>query len=378
MGTYRYTEEQIVQAKKTSLTALAAYYGYHPEHVGNQLYTLKEHDSVRIYNDRTWYRWSRAGNKGESGGSQIDFLINFCGVEQVSDAIRILLEFQGISPEDHAWKEKPVFHQAKMQRDKERTAFVLPEPVDGHYRRAYAYLIKTRGLSQKVVDYFVRDLKILYEEKEHHNLVFLGKDKEGKVRYATKRGTVDAYGKKYRGDVAGNDKNYGINIVNPCNDVLKVFEANIDLMSYLDVTGDYESNKLVLGMTADNPLIQFLKDNPHIKSIGFCLDNDEAGMLAMFGKKVDRPDGRERIGLLEKYAEQGYETFADIVPKDTGCKDWNEYLLYRKTCSIENSEKGQVTRELDTIVQKAEKIYKGICNTEGSGESINRNRRKCR
>lgn len=69
-------------------------------------------------------------------------------------------------------------------------------------------------MSQQIVDYFVRDLKILYEEKEHHNLVFLGKDKDGIVRYATKRGTADIYGKKYRGDVAGNDKNYGINIVN--------------------------------------------------------------------------------------------------------------------------------------------------------------------
>ena len=76
----------------------------------------------------------------------------------------------------------------------------------------------------------MRDLKILYEEKEHHNLVFLGKDKDGIVRYATKRGTADIYGKKYRGDVAGNDKNYGINIVNEKSTELKVFEANIDLM----------------------------------------------------------------------------------------------------------------------------------------------------
>lgn len=324
----RLTDEQIAQAKETSLTELASYYGFHPKRVGNNLYTLEEHDSIRIYNDRTWCRWSRAGNRGEGGGSQIDFLIQFCGAGSVSGAIRTLLEFQGISIEDENWKERLSEtlprHQAAMTENKnEKKEFVLPEPMEGHYRRAYAYLIKTRGLSQKVVDYFVRDLKILYEEKEHHNLVFLGKDREGIVRYATKRGTADIYGKKYRGDVAGNDKNYGINIVNSKSTVLKVFEANIDLMSYLDITGDYGSNKLVLGMTADNPLVQFLKDNPHIKSIGFCLDNDEAGMLAMFGRE-------ERTGLLEKYAAQGYETYAEIVPKDTGCKDWNEYLIYQK------------------------------------------------
>lgn len=115
---------------------------------------------------------------------------------------------------ENTLNEKAAIHQAGEIKPREHAEFVLPEAMLGTYRRAYAYLIKTRGLSQQIVDYFVRDLKILYEEKEHHNLVFLGKDKDGIVRYATKRGTADIYGKKYRGDVAGNDKNYGINIVN--------------------------------------------------------------------------------------------------------------------------------------------------------------------
>lgn len=326
-----FSKEQIIQAKETSLTELAEYYGYHPRPVGSRLYTLQEHDSLRIHNDRTWYRWSKAGAHGESGGSQIDFLIQFCGIDSVGEAIRTLLEFQGISMDKELGRniqERPL-HQAGQIKEKGRAAFILPEPEQGRYRRAYAYLIRTRGLSRSIVDYFVRDLKILYEDKVHHNLVFLGRDKEGKVRYAAKRGTVDVFGKKYRGDVAGNDKNYGVNIVNEKSGELKVFEASIDLMSYMDVTGDYESNKLVLGMTADNPLVQFLKDNPHIRKIGFCLDNDEAGMLAVFGGAGGQ-GAVGRQGLLEKYAAQGYETYADMVPKETGCKDWNEYLLKRK------------------------------------------------
>lgn len=191
----------------------------------------------------------------------------------------------------------------------------------------------------------------------HHNLVFLGKDKEGVVRYATKRGTADIYGKKYRGDVAGNDKNYGINIVNTQSNEVKVFEANIDLMSYLDVTGDYWSNKLVLGMTADNPLIRFLKDHPYIKRICFCMDNDEAGRQAMFGKKAGKPDEKDKPGLLEKYAAQGYQTYTDIVPNGTGCKDWNEYLLYAKT--------------------HVEKTIRRVCKPEDTGVQY-RNKRNCR
>lgn len=342
MGRHQFTDNEIALAKETSLTELAAYYGYHPIRCGNQLYTLQEHDSIRIYDDRTWYRWSRAGNGKESGGSQIDFLLQFCGVESVPEAVCMLLEFQGICPENGTWEENaenclPRRHQATQINEKKPTAFVLPEAVKGNYRYAYAYLMQTRGLSQKVIDYFVKDLKILYEEKEHHNLVFLGKDTKGAVRYATKRGTADIYGTKYRGDVAGNDKNYGINIVNRQSNELKVFEANIDLMSYLDIKDDYWSNKLVLGMTADNPLVRFLEEHPYIKRICFCLDNDEAGMLAMFGKKAGKAGEKDRPGLLEKYAAQGYQTYTDIVPKSTGCKDWNEFLIYEKTRNLEKT-----------------------------------------
>ena len=324
-----YTDEEILQAKETSLTELAAHYGYHPIRVGN-LYSLKEHDSVRIYNDRTWYRWSRAGNGKDSGGSQIDFLIQFCGVESVAEAIQRLLEFQGVyrisSLERERGEVQALFRikRSRWKRKKER--IYSSRRCTGGLSASIRIFNKDKRTVSVFVDYFVKDLKILYEESEHHNLVFLGKDKEGVVRYATERGTADIYGKKYRGDVAGNDKNFGINIVNAESDELKVFEANIDLMSYMDVTGDYSSNKLVLGMTADNPLIQFLKDYQHIKRIGFCLDNHAAGMRAMYGESEKKLGGQEKEGLLKKYADMGYETYTDIVPSQSGCKDWNEYF----------------------------------------------------
>lgn len=44
------------------------------------------------------------------------------------------------------------------------------------------------------------------------------------------------------------------------------------------------------------------------------------------------------MGLLEKYMLQGYQTYADIVPEETGCKDWNEYLIYRKTEAVQEQE----------------------------------------
>lgn len=211
----QYTQQDKANALETSLTHLASCMGYTPKKVG-RCHTLKEMDSIRIYNDRTWYRWSNTGTR--IGGTQIDFVLEFGNANSVPEAVHQLLNLQGISPEYRANKN--------TEYTSDRKEFKLPNRAES-YRIAYAYLIKTRGLSKEIVDYFVKN-KIMYEDKDFHNLVFVGRDAAGKIRYATKHGTRDAYGQKYKGDVAGNDKNYGVNIVNKDSDVLKVFEASID------------------------------------------------------------------------------------------------------------------------------------------------------
>ncbi len=49
-------------------------------------------------------------------------------------------------------------------------------------------------------------------------------------------------------------------MVNVNSTELVVFEAAIDLMSYVDIFADHESNKLALGMLADAPLATFLRE----------------------------------------------------------------------------------------------------------------------
>ena len=69
----RYTEGELRVAKSVDLTAVASQLGYTVNRVG-KYYTLKEMDSIRIYDKSHWYRWSRQYDKGNNGGSQIDFL----------------------------------------------------------------------------------------------------------------------------------------------------------------------------------------------------------------------------------------------------------------------------------------------------------------
>lgn len=313
-----YSQEERNSALEVSLSSLASAMGYTVIREGRH-YSLKEMDSLIIYNDRSWNRWSGKGNI--TGGTQIDFLLAFGDVSTAAQAIKKLLDFRGYHT------EAVISHKnIEMQPSASESIhdLVLP-PKNKDYRRVFAYLIKTRGLSQEVVSDFVHR-KLIYEDSVHHNIVFLGYDPEGNIKYAGLRGTADLYGKKFKMDVPGNDKNYGVNIVNKENDTLLVFESVIDCMSYIDLYHDNVSNKLVLGMVEDNPLAQFVKDYSHIKKIRFCLDNDEAGHKALYGW-MDQDGTITRPGLISKYKQLGFDIDVLIPPHG---KDWNETVLFMR------------------------------------------------
>ncbi len=301
----RFTAEELEIAKSVDLTAVASALGYTPKRIG-RYYTLKEMDSIRIYDRSHWFRWSRRYDKGENGGSQIDFLRVFAGMD-VKEAVFWLLDFAG-----YGRMEIPAY-QIKRSREKEpeeKKEFVLPKrAVSNEY--LYRYLQNDRALSKEVIDYFVEQC-LIYESVPYHNIVFLGNDAEGVTRFASMRGVFDKNGKGFRCDVAGNDKRYGFNVTNAASDELVVFEAAIDLMSYVEIYGDYETNKLALGMLHDAPLETFLQEHPNIVQIRFCLDNDAPGRKAS-------------EQLREKYYGLGYDVEDSPPPK--GYKDYNEWLV---------------------------------------------------
>lgn len=307
------SEEELAIAKATDLTLVAGQLGYTVVRKGTY-HSLKEIDSMRIYNCCSWYRWSQ--NKG---GSQIDFLQEFAGFG-FKEAVIWLLEFSGYHYQYHHFssalnKEQYLRVQSSIdvELQKKSVPFQLPEKAE-NFKRLYAYLMKTRGLSKQTVDYFVKKA-LIYESQKHHNIVFLGNDKDGITRFASMRGTSDYLGTPFKGDVKGNDKNYGFHVLNSKSETLLVFESAIDLMSYVDFYHDYSTSKLALGMVNDRPLERFLEEHPQIKRIGFALDNDEPGRKAV----------KE---LMEKYEAAGYAV-KDIRPPE-GSKDWNQYLTELK------------------------------------------------
>ena len=217
-----FTAEELALAKSVDLTAVAASLGYTVKKIG-RYHTLKEMDSIRIYNRTNWFRWSREHERGNNGGSQIDFLRVFAGME-VKDAVFWLLDFSGYR-RDGDWEKKSasVYVEKKEGRhstEEKKKPFVLPARAKNN-DYLYSYLTGDRALDRHTVDYFV-SCGLIYEERSHHNIVFKGNDVQGKTRFASMRGVFDREGNPAEPDI------HDIGILASC-DPVAIDQASIDL-----------------------------------------------------------------------------------------------------------------------------------------------------
>ena len=294
----RFTDTEMQIAKETDLPELLTHLGYQVRRIG-RYHTTAEMDSLRIKDRRKWFRYSQ-----NTGGDAITFLQQFCG-KSFSEAVEYLLAFHGRA------RDSPVKAAPFVKRDEVQKPFALP-PRNTDDRRVFAYLRK-RGIAPQVIRQFLNS-GLLYEDAEHHNCVFVGKNSAGQVKYAGLRGTYDREGKGFRGDVSGSDKDIGFAIpCDPVSDQVRVFEAPIDLMSYYTLHRSC-CNAVALCGLYDGALRTYLRNNPQIKRIVLCLD-------------MDTPGQEMAEQLRKKYAELGYEISQE---KPRSGKDWNEYLQKRK------------------------------------------------
>ena len=295
----RFTDTEMQIVRETDLLELLTHLGYQVKRIG-RYHTTAEMDSLRIKDRRTWFRYSQ-----NTGGDAISLVQQFCG-KSFPEAVEYLLTFHGKARDAPIPQPKPISPKQK---------FSLP-PRNADDRRVFAYLRK-RGIAAQVIRQFLNS-GLLYEDAEHHNCVFVGKNSAGQVKYAGLRGTYDREGKGFRGDVTGSDKRVGFALpYDRSSDQVFVFEAPIDLMSYLTLHRN-TPNALALCGLYDGALQAYLTDHPQIKRIELCLDADEPGQKAA-------------QQLQEKYQLQGY---AVTVEKPRCGKDWNEYLQ-KRLCSRE-------------------------------------------
>ena len=186
----------------------------------------------------------------------------------------------------------------------------LPER-NGNMRRVFAYLTMRRGIDRGVVEAFAHH-GMIYESDKHHNVVFVGYDREGKPRHANLRGTGRE--STFKGNAPNSNPAYSFHW-HGSSSVLYLFEAPIDLMSYLSLHPENwrENSYAAACSVSDRVLFQMLEDNSNISQVCICFDNDEPGQSA--ARRID--DKLFTMGIKSQI----------LVPNQ---KDWNEDLVCLK------------------------------------------------
>ena len=252
-----------------------------------------KHDSITIRGSK-WF-----DHKNQTGGGAIKFMQEFYGMD-FQTAVQELLG-RSISPLSNSPPK------ADTQEPKPRE-FKLPEP-NSDMHRVYAYLIKQRFIAPEVITHFAKQ-HTLYEDKEHHNAVFVGIDENGVPRQASKRST-NSYGNSFRITCQGSDTRYSFAHFGESKR-LYVFEAPIDMMSFLTLyPKDWQKHSCIaMNGVYENAVLAALKNHSNLSEVILCVDNDEGGIEA-----VDR--------LKDILSENGYTDVKRLAPK---FKDWNEVL----------------------------------------------------
>lgn len=336
MGEFIYfTEEQKERANAVSIADILQKEHEEVERSGNE-WRWKRHNSV-TFRGNSWYRHSQ-----QAGSHAIDFMQEFFGMTY-PEAVTYLLNGETgqvihggsqkipvraaysngkqqrtnqkvqIEGTDAATlqADKNTSHQGMTQEMEEAVKEKLPVPPQKNdaMKRVYAYLMQKRHISREILSFFARQ-GTLYECAEHHNAIFVGKDREGNIRHIHKKGTCSD-GSGFRMNEEGSDSAYGFGYAGKGNR-LYVFEAPIDLLSFLTLYPKnwQENSYITLNGVAEHAMLQMLKDYSNLDTVVLCLDHDAAGIEAA---------GR----LAEILVRNDYKKIQMLQP---AYKDWNEDL----------------------------------------------------
>lgn len=298
-------KELVKKAKEVDL--LTYFMNYNPSELvkkGVGTYSLKTHDSVIISNG-LWHRFST----NEGGKTALDYLMK---VEKMTlqESVESILNREIIE------------YKVPKEELKENRKIVIPTKASNN-NRAIEYL-KNRGIDEEIIQECV-DKKLIYQEDKTNNIVFLGYDNEGNIKYAGCRSTGS---KRIMRDAKGSSKEFSFRMLsNIKNNSIHIFESAIDLLSYatmLKIKGyDYKNHNLIALAGVYQPssnieqskvpiaIQNYLNKYQDVQDIVLHFDNDRAGRQAT----------KAMIIALDKY--NVYD-----IPAPYG-KDINDYLCFK-------------------------------------------------
>ncbi len=306
----KYTKEQIESVAKTDMVDfLSAEYGYHFYKKGNG-FSCQEHSSLFINSNRRLWYWNSRGIGGNG-------IFEWMSKIENQEFKFVMKKFEGTIFETASIAEYSVEHNSLSNNEMYFDENNIPQKTSGKYSNVFAYLTKTRSISSDIITELMKSQRIYQDTRK--NAVFANLNENGEVGFWCLRGTNTE--KKFTRNAPGsNNPYYGFSIdaKTEC-DTLYVFEAPIDLLSHCTIAdlkygkGSWHNqNRVALCGVNDTALKNYLSRHENIRTIKFCLDNDEAGRTATHK-------------LMSAYCELGYKTLSICYNNCSG-KDINEML----------------------------------------------------
>lgn len=251
------SHEQIKLARKSDLYAfLIKYHNCIFTHEGSSL-RPKDNHSISI---RKGYCGYRDFSNGETG-NPIEYLTRHMGYTFVAAVQALAGESTAVRTPD------------SPQADVSNIPPQFPCPINGKYKNLFAYLIN-RGIAAGTIRMLV-DNKILYQEKNRNNIVFINTERD----FAELRGTY-TYGKHFHG-IVHDCRNDGFWWFRTSRTACKAYicEAAIDAISLFELHKLRGKNEpayyISIAGAAKQPAISRLKGST--LSLILAVDNDAAG-----------------------------------------------------------------------------------------------------
>lgn len=294
-----FSEQDRLMASKVDFVSFLQLRGEKLERVGKEYKLIYndasgKHDSITVCGNR-WY-----DHKNQVGGDPVKFLREHYGMSYQEAMLELLGGERSAALEIISAKNRNNVPPKKE--------FKLPDANDD-MRRVFAYLTKQRFIAPNIISFFAHQHKI-YEDKEHHNAVFVGTDENGVPRQASLRSTI-SFGNPFRITVSGSDTKYSFSHFGESGRLF-VFEAPIDMLSFITLyQKDWKDHSYIaMNGVYENAVLEALKCHSNLNEVVLCTDNDVGGI-----------DAAER--LRDILHENGYSKTFRITSRN---KDFNEDL----------------------------------------------------
>lgn len=270
----RYSDEQISQANNADIAEYVQS-RFNCEKAGKEIH-IRGYGGLYVNpNNNTFYRHSEnIGGKG---------LLEFCKKILDMSFLEAMNECVGEAADVKQFSSKTVF-------EKEDKEFIMPEKAADGYKSIYAYFINTRSLSAETVREFANK-GLIYptvskgvskntgKPYQKTNAVFLHKNEQGQPCGADIQGIDQNPEYRFKGCTAcdKSDKGFVYDKGKPeMIDTVYIFEAPIDLMSFVELHPEIENAKFV-ALSGLKPSIIESYINSNLKVVS-CVDNDAAGI----------------------------------------------------------------------------------------------------